>query len=177
MFRMPFSCGSAQRCYVPSPLTIVSSLSYRCRLCRVATLIFNYCYIYKGGQAWRARRYVEGTPVRRQFFGQERTRNPSVLQIDIKPKRILFDFAAYSIPDNGQGSREFAFDPTCSGCSESSQQPNKPNYHFALILERYYFFSFIPRNERSMDEREAERKRHRHDHSKIIEKQGRARGR
>lgn len=53
---------------------------------------------------------VEGTPVRRQFFGQERTRNPSVLQIDIKPKRILFDFAAHSIPDKGEGSREFAFD-------------------------------------------------------------------
>lgn len=53
---------------------------------------------------------VEGTPVRRQFFGQERTRNPSVLQIDIKPKRILFDFAAHSIPNKGEGSREFAFD-------------------------------------------------------------------
>lgn len=53
---------------------------------------------------------VEGTPVRRQFFGQERTCNPSVLQIDIKPKRILFDFAAYSIPNKGEGSREFAFD-------------------------------------------------------------------
>lgn len=65
---------------------------------------------------------------------------------------------------------------TCCGCSESSQQPNKPNCHFALILERYYFFPFIPRNERSMDERKAERKRHRHNHSKIIEKQGRARG-
>lgn len=53
---------------------------------------------------------VEGTPVRRQFFGQERTRNPSVLQIDIKPKRILFDFAARSIPGKGEGSRELAFD-------------------------------------------------------------------